>query len=169
MCSDWLKCVCSFARAARLQTGSDGHTRRGSVLFQAPTEAELKVFEGGFCRVQGDVGPIMSCLGRPKTPAFISLTPKHAEKVAHDPEGWWRKDQREMKLKTEIYASIRKKINTADRRRVFLSFLPLPAAESVSVIWLQSLVTSRAQRTSLLWLGELRGAPGMLSGQLYSK
>lgn len=72
--------------------------------------------------MQGDAGPIMSCLGRPKSPAFISLAPKHAEKVARDPEGWWRKDQREMKLKREIHASKRKTINTADRRRACLLF-----------------------------------------------
>lgn len=52
-----------------------------------------------------------------------------------------------MKLKTEMHASIRKKINTADRRQACFLF-SLPPAESVSVIWLQSPVTSRAQRTS---------------------
>lgn len=57
----------------------------------------------------GDAVLIMSCLGRPQTRAFISLAPKHIEKVARDPEGRWRKDQREMKLKTEIHASMRKK------------------------------------------------------------
>lgn len=70
MCSDWLKCVCSFARAARLQTGSDGHTWRGSVLISSPHRSRAEGVWGRLLQSAGGCRSDNELFGEAQNPRF---------------------------------------------------------------------------------------------------
>lgn len=70
MCSDWLKCVRSFARAARLQTGSERHTWRGSVLISSPHRSRAEGVWGRLLQSAGGCRSDNELFGEAQNPRF---------------------------------------------------------------------------------------------------